>query len=55
MRDIDDTDRELLRLLLEDARRPYSELAEAVDLSPPAVSDRSSSRSVSSMSRMGGR
>ena len=40
MRDIDDTDRELLRLLLEDARRPYSELAEAVDLSPPAVSDR---------------
>ena len=40
MRDVDDTDRELLRLLLEDARRPYSELAEAVDLSPPAVSDR---------------
>ena len=40
MRDIDDTDRELLRLLLEDARRPYSELAEEVDLSPPAVSDR---------------
>jgi DNA-binding Lrp family transcriptional regulator len=40
MRDIDDTDRQLLRLLLEDARRPYSELAEAVDLSPPAVSDR---------------
>ena len=40
MRDIDDTDRELLRLLLEDARRPYSELAETVGLSPPAVSDR---------------
>ena len=40
MRDIDDTDRQLLRLLLEDARRPYSELAEEVDLSPPAVSDR---------------
>jgi DNA-binding Lrp family transcriptional regulator len=30
MRDIDHTDRELLRLLLEDARRTYSELAEAV-------------------------
>ena len=40
MRDIDDTDQELLRLLLEDARRPYSELAEEVGLSPPAVSDR---------------
>jgi DNA-binding Lrp family transcriptional regulator len=40
MRDIDDTDRELLRLLLEDARRPYSDLADAVGLSPPAVSDR---------------
>jgi DNA-binding Lrp family transcriptional regulator len=40
MRDIIDTDRELIRLLLEDARRPYSELAEAVGLSPPAVSDR---------------
>ena len=40
MRDIDDIDRELLRLLLKDARRPYSELAEAVGLSAPAVSDR---------------
>ncbi|CAI49423.1 Lrp/AsnC family transcription regulator [Natronomonas pharaonis DSM 2160] len=40
MRDIDETDRELLRLLLEDGRRPYKELAEAVELSPPAVSDR---------------
>jgi DNA-binding Lrp family transcriptional regulator len=40
MNDIDDIDRELLRLLLEDARRPYSELADAVGLSPPAVSDR---------------
>jgi DNA-binding Lrp family transcriptional regulator len=27
-------------LLLEDARRPYSEQAEAVELSPSAVSDR---------------
>jgi Lrp/AsnC family leucine-responsive transcriptional regulator len=40
MRGLDDTDREILTLLLEDARRPYSEIAEAVDLSPPAVSDR---------------
>jgi DNA-binding Lrp family transcriptional regulator len=40
MRDLDETDRELLRLLREDARRPYSDLAEAVDLSAPAVSDR---------------
>ena len=40
MRGLDDTDREIIRLLAEDARRPYSEIAEAVDLSPPAVSDR---------------
>ena len=40
MRDLDETDRELLRLLLEDGRAPYSDLAEAVGLSPPAVSDR---------------
>lgn len=40
MRGIDDTDREILRLLLEDARRPYSDIADAVDLSAPAVSDR---------------
>lgn len=40
MRDLDDIDRELLRLLLEDARRPFSDLAERVDLSAPAVSDR---------------
>jgi len=40
MRGLDDTDREILRLLLEDARRPYSDIAEAVDLSAPAVSDR---------------
>lgn len=37
---IDDTDREILELLLEDARRPYSDVAERVDLSGPAVSDR---------------
>jgi len=40
MRGLDDTDREILRLLAEDARRPYSEITEAVDLSAPAVSDR---------------
>ncbi|MEF8867891.1 MAG: Lrp/AsnC family transcriptional regulator, partial [Haloarculaceae archaeon] len=40
MRDLDETDLEILRLLLADARRPYSDIAEAVDLSPPAVSDR---------------
>ncbi len=40
MRGLDDTDREIIQLLLEDARRPYSDIAEAVDLSPPAVSDR---------------
>jgi DNA-binding Lrp family transcriptional regulator len=40
MRPLDDTDREILRLLLEDGRRPYSDIGEAVDLSGPAVSDR---------------
>ena len=40
MRDLDDTDRHILRLLLEDARRPYSDIAAHVDLSAPAVSDR---------------
>ena len=40
MRDLDDTDLEILRLLVADGRRPYSEIADAVDLSPPAVSDR---------------
>lgn len=37
---IDDTDREILELLLENARRPFSDIAERVDLSGPAVSDR---------------
>jgi Lrp/AsnC family transcriptional regulator, leucine-responsive regulatory protein len=36
----DETDLEILRLLAEDARRPYSEIAAAVDLSAPAVSNR---------------
>jgi DNA-binding Lrp family transcriptional regulator len=40
MRELDETDRELLRLLLDDSRASYKELADAVDLSPPAVSDR---------------
>jgi len=40
MRDLDDTDRTIIRLLLENARRPYSEIADHVDLSAPAVADR---------------
>lgn len=40
MRDLDEKDLEILRLLSTDARRPYRELADHVDLSPPAVSDR---------------
>ncbi|MFW5977708.1 MAG: AsnC family transcriptional regulator [Halohasta sp.] len=40
MRDLDDTDRTIIRLLLENARRPYSEIADHVELSPPAVADR---------------
>lgn len=37
---LDETDFEILSLLAEDARRPYSEIGEAVDLSGPAVSQR---------------
>ncbi|PSP93965.1 ArsR family transcriptional regulator [Halobacteriales archaeon QS_4_62_28] len=37
---LDDTDRKILELLLEDARRPYSDIGDEVDLSGPAVSDR---------------
>lgn len=40
MRDLDETDLEILDLLAEDARRPYREIADEVDLTPPAVSDR---------------
>lgn len=40
MRDLDQTDLEILELLVEDARRPYNEIADVVDLSPPTVSDR---------------
>lgn len=40
MRNLDETDMDILRLLLEDARRPYSEIADRVGVSPPTVSDR---------------
>jgi Lrp/AsnC family leucine-responsive transcriptional regulator len=40
MRDLDDTDMEILSLLAEDARRPFSAIGEEVGLSGPAVSDR---------------
>jgi DNA-binding Lrp family transcriptional regulator len=40
MHSLDETDLEILRLLVEDARRPFREIGESVDLSPPAVSDR---------------
>lgn len=40
MQALDETDLEILRLLVADARRSYREIAEEVDLSGPAVSDR---------------
>lgn len=40
MHELDDTDLEILELLGEDARRPYSEIAERVGMSGPGVSDR---------------
>ncbi|MFB6308847.1 MAG: AsnC family transcriptional regulator [Haloarculaceae archaeon] len=40
MDDLDDTDREILRLLLEDGRRSWSAIGDAVGLSGPAVADR---------------
>jgi DNA-binding Lrp family transcriptional regulator len=40
MRDLDETDLEILQALMDDARRPWAEIADEVDLSPPAVSDR---------------
>ncbi|WP_336359463.1 AsnC family transcriptional regulator [Haladaptatus sp. ZSTT2] len=40
MTSLDDIDRTILRLLVEDARRPYSDIAEEVDRSPPTVADR---------------
>jgi len=40
MRDLDETDMEILSLLAENARRPFSAIGEEVGLSGPAVSDR---------------
>lgn len=40
MRELDETDMEILTLLGEDARRPFSAIGEEVGLSGPAVSDR---------------
>jgi len=40
MRELDDTDMEILSLLAENARRPFSEIGAEVGLSGPAVSDR---------------
>lgn len=40
MRDLDETDMEILTLLGENARRPFSDIGEVVGLSGPAVSDR---------------
>ena len=40
MRNLDETDLEILSLLAENARRPFSAIGEEVDLSGPAVSDR---------------
>jgi DNA-binding Lrp family transcriptional regulator len=40
MHELDDTDLEILELLGEDARRPFSEIAERVGMSGPGVSDR---------------
>ncbi|MFW6449287.1 MAG: Lrp/AsnC family transcriptional regulator, partial [Halobacteriota archaeon] len=39
MSDLDDLDLEILELLIDDARRPYSDIADAVDVSGPTVSD----------------
>ena len=40
MSTLDETDVRILELLVENGRRSYSDIAEVVDLSPPAVSDR---------------
>ncbi len=37
---LDETDAEILRLLIEDASRSYREIGEEVDLTAPSVSDR---------------
>lgn len=38
--ELDETDAEILRLLLNDGRMPYTEIAEEVGMSPPSVIDR---------------
>ena len=40
MVDLDETDLDILSLLADDARRPYSDIGDVVGLSGPAVSDR---------------
>lgn len=40
MRTLDETDAQILSILADNARQPYSEIADQVDLSPPAVSER---------------
>ncbi|WP_435360986.1 AsnC family transcriptional regulator [Haloarchaeobius sp. DFWS5] len=40
MRDLDETDMEILRLLTEDGRRSFAAIGDEVGLSGPAVSDR---------------
>lgn len=40
MHNLDQTDLTILQLLMSNARRPYSDIADAVGLSAPAVSDR---------------
>lgn len=40
MRNLDETDLEIIRLLIADSRRPLRDIADHVDLSPPAISDR---------------
>ncbi|QKY18558.1 AsnC family transcriptional regulator [Halorubrum sp. CBA1229] len=40
MRNLDETDLEILSLLADNARRPFSDIGEKVGLSGPAVSDR---------------
>ena len=40
MRDLDETDLKILSMLAENARQPFSEIGEEVDLSGPAVSGR---------------
>ena len=38
--ELDDTDREILRILQEDARTPFSEIARRIDMSSATVHDR---------------